>query len=269
MPYRSLSHILQRCLSGLAMLGLALLVLPPAQAEPPPTVAAAADLKFALEEIAARFQREHGQRVQLSFGSSGNFARQIAQGAPFQLFLSADEGYVQELARQGRTAGEGVLYAEGRLALYALKDAPLAVDGELQGLAAALDDGRLTRLAIANPEHAPYGRAAREALQRAGLWERLQERLVLGENAAQAAQFVVSGNAQAGLIPYALALAPQLAERGQSALIPADRHAPLRQRMVLMPGAGATARAFYDYLQTPAARDVLRRYGFLLPGEGG
>lgn len=232
-----------------------------------PAVAAAADLAFALPEIAAAFKRDTGREVKLSFGSSGNFARQVAEGAPFELFLSADERYVEQLREQGRTDGGGALYAVGRIVLFVPKGSPVSADPELRDLAQALVDGRLKKLAIANPEHAPYGRAAREALESAGLWARVKDRLVLGENASQAAQFATTGGAQAGIIPLSLALAPSVAGRGSHALLPESMHRPLRQRMVLIKGAGETARAFHDYLQQPAARAVLARNGFTLPEQ--
>ncbi|MBE2258916.1 MAG: molybdate ABC transporter substrate-binding protein [Candidatus Accumulibacter sp.] len=231
------------------------------------TVAAAADLKFALGEIAANYQQETGRKVVLSFGSSGNFARQIPQGAPFEIFLSADEEYIFRLARQQLLRDEGRLYAVGRIALLAPHGSPLAVDGELQGLAAALGDGRLQRLAIANPQHAPYGRAARAALEHAGLWQALQGKLVLGENVAQAAQFALSGSVQGGIVAWSLVKAPELAGLGVAALIPESWHPPLRQRMALTRRAGEDASRFYDYLQQPAARAVFERYGFSLPAR--
>ena len=238
-----------------------------AWAQSPPTIAAAADLQFAVEEIAARFQADSGRAVRLAFGSSGNFARQIEQGAPFALFMSADEELVFRVADAGRTVDRGTLYAVGRIVLMVPHSSALAVDGELKGLAAALAAGRIKRLAIANPEHAPYGRRAEEALKHAGLWEAVRPHLVLGENVAQAAQFAMSGNADGGIIAYSLALSERLSAKGRFALIPDSWHQPLRQRMVLLKGADETARLFYDYLQQPPARQILRRYGFALPGE--
>jgi molybdate transport system substrate-binding protein len=237
------------------------------RAEEPPAVAAAADLNFALTEIGERFAAETGKQVKLSFGSSGNFARQIEQGAPFQLFLSADEAYVVRLADQGLTLDAGTLYAIGRIVIFAPSGSPVRTDAALEDVRAALADGRLKRLAIANPDHAPYGRAAREALEQAGLWQQAAARLVLGENAAQAAQFATSGSAQAGIIPYSLALAPAVSSRGSYALLPEAWHRPLRQRMVLLKGAGDTARRFRDFLQQPEARATLERYGFVLPAR--
>jgi molybdate transport system substrate-binding protein len=250
----------------LRLLLFLLLCLPlPLRAEEPPAIAAAADLKFALTEIVERFAGETGRQVKVSFGSSGNFARQIEQGAPFQLFLSADESYIARLAKEGLTLSEGTLYAIGRIVIFAPTSSPVRADSKLEDVGAALADGRLKRFAIANPEHAPYGRAAREAIERAGIWEQAQPTLVLGENASQAAQFATSGSAQAGIIPYSLALAPAVAQRGAYALIPEDWHRPLRQRMVLLKGAGDTARRFYDYLRQPEGRTILERYGFVLP----
>ena len=255
-------------LAGLLLLALAASPAA-AQADAPPVVAAASDLQVALVEIAAAFTGETGRSVRLVTGSSGNFSRQIRQGAPFQLFLSADEDYVRDLARDGFTRGEGALYAVGRVAIVVPGGSPLVADGTLDDLKAALADGRLVKFAIANPEHAPYGRRAEEVLRHRGLWDAIRPKLVIGENVSQAAQFAASGNAQGGIVAYSLALAPQLAVRSTFALIPEDWHSPLRQRMVLLRNAGPVAEAFYDYLRTPAARAILARNGFAVPGEGG
>ncbi len=232
-----------------------------------PTVAAAATLQFALVEAAAAFEARSGDSVRVVFGSSGNLARQIRQGAPYDVFLSADEGYALELARDGFAQGGGALYAEGRLALFVPRGSPLRADGTLEDLRAALSDGRVTRFAIANPEHAPYGRAAEETLRAVGLWEAIRPRLALGENVGQAARFAASGNAQGGIIAYSLALAPQVAKLGAFALIPRRLHAPLRQRMILTRGAGPRAQAFRDFLLGPEGREILRRHGFETPDD--
>ena len=232
-----------------------------------PVIAAASDLKFALDEIVVEFQKSTGQSVRVSYGSSGNFVRQIAQDAPFELFLSADEAFVFKLADLGRTLDRGALYAIGRIVLFTPKGSPVRPDAGFADLRQALADGRLVKLAIANPEHAPYGRAAMEALKSAGLWAAIEPRLVLGENVSQAAQFAVSGSAQAGIFALSLALAPNFRDAGSYVAIPEALHRPLRQRMVLTRSAGATARALYAFLQEPAARAVFKRYGFLLPGE--
>ena len=236
-----------------------------AHAAPPPNIAAAADLQFALAEIAESFRRSTGQDVNIAYGSSGNFRRQIAEGAPFEIFLSADESYVEALAAEGRTQDAGVRYATGRLVLFVPMGSSLKRDATLADLGAAAKDGRLKRLAIANPDHAPYGRAAREALQKAGVWPQVESRLALGENVAQAAQFAASGAAQGGILAYSLARSPALAGKGESVLLPSALHAPLHQRMVLTKRAGPVARDFFAYLQQPSARAVLRKYGFTLP----
>lgn len=233
-----------------------------------PQIAAAADLRLALSEVAAAFEADTGQRVQLNFGSSGNFYRQLMQDAPFEMFLSADEAYVDALARAGRTLDEGRLYAIGRIALVAARSSPLTLDPELAGLREAVGSGIVTRFAIANPEHAPYGQRAREALEHAGLWGDLRDRLVLGENVAQALQFATEGGAQGGIVAYALVLDPAFEGKADHVLIPAEWHQPLRQRMVLMKDAGETARHFYAYLSSPEARQIMARYGFGLPETG-
>ncbi|MBL8662350.1 MAG: molybdate ABC transporter substrate-binding protein [Candidatus Odyssella sp.] len=234
-----------------------------------PVVAAASDLKFAAEDIAAAYRGETGKALRLVFGSSGNFYQQIRQAAPFEIFLSADEDYVLRLAEEGLTADRGTLYAIGRIALIAPHGSRLAVDGRLEGLRAALAAGRIARFAIANPEHAPYGRRAQEALAHAGLWDAIRPKLVFGENVSQAAQYATSGSTEGGIVAYSLALAPPVARLGAHALIPEDWHRPLRQRMVLLKNASGDARRFYGYLQTPAARRIFKRHGFLLPGEEG
>jgi molybdate transport system substrate-binding protein len=237
----------------------------PAQAQTVATVAAASDLKFALEEVAGKFERETGNKVRLVFGSSGNFYAQILQGAPFQMFMSADEDFVFKLADAGKTVDRGRMYALGRIGIIVPTGSALKADGELKDLGAALKDGRLQKFAIANPEHAPYGARAKEALQRAGLWDAIQPKLVLGENISQTAQFATSGSTQGGIIALSLAKAESVAKLGSFALIPADWHEPLRQRMVLLKDAPQTLRAFYDYIGTPTAQEVMVRYGFSMP----
>jgi molybdate transport system substrate-binding protein len=263
----------RRLLRGAACLlaALAASVASPAaaRAADPPVVAAASDLQFALEEIALAFTAATGERVRLVFGSSGNFARQIRQGAPFEIFFSADERYVEDLARDGHARDAGVLYGIGRLALIAPRGGALAPDATLADLRRALRDGRLRKFAIANPEHAPYGRRAEEALRHAGLWDEIRPRLVLGENVSQAAQFALSGSAQGGIVAYSLVLSPRVGDRAVHALLPADWHSPLRQRAVLLAGASPAAERFFAHVQAPAARAVLRRYGFALPGSAG
>lgn len=254
-------------LRWLSCAAIALGTLVPAHAQTVATVAAASDLKFAIEEVAAQFEKATGQKLRLVFGSSGNFKTQILQGAPFHLFMSADENFVYELADAGKTEDRGRAYAVGRIGIMVPKGSPLKADGELQDLAAALKDGRLQKFAIANPEHAPYGARAKEALQHQKLWDGLQGKLVLGENISQAAQFATSGSTQGGIIAYSLALSPAVARMGSFALIPASWHQPLKQRMVLVKGAPPAARAFHEHLSTPAAQAIMVRYGFAMPKD--
>jgi molybdate transport system substrate-binding protein len=232
-----------------------------------PVVAAASDLKFALEAIAKRFTAESGVPVQLVFGSSGNLTRQIADGAPFEVFLSADESFIEKLAAAGLTRDSGVLYGVGRLVLFAPHGSPLTVDERMEGLRGLLARGAVTRFAIANPEHAPYGRAAEAALRATGQWDGLRPSLVLGENIVQASQFATTGNAVGGILAYSLVLGSPLSGQGTYVLLPASLHPPLRQRMVLTKRAGASAQRFFGYLQQPAAREILAKYGFSLPRD--
>lgn len=243
----------------------------PVAAADVPAIAAAADLKFALGEVAENFRKETGQAVKPVFGSSGAFTAQIENGAPFEMLLSADEQYVFQLADKGLTRDRGALYAVGRIALFVPQGSAVKADADMADLRAALADGRLKRFAIANPEHAPYGRAARAALRHAGLWPAIEPRLVLGENAGQAMQFASGGSSQGGILPLSFSRTPEFARLGSFVLLPAEWHAdePLRQRMVLTRKAGQTAEAFYRYLQQPAAREILVRHGFVLPGEAG
>lgn len=233
-----------------------------------PVIAAAADLKFAVTELAAAFKSETGNEVKLSFGSTGNFATQIRQGAPFQLFMAADQKFIADLHREGFTKDAGDLYAEGRIVLMVPHGSVLKADEAMDDLAAQLEAGRITRFAIANPEHAPYGLRAEEALRHRGLWDKVQPHLVLGENVSQAAQFALSGNAQGGIIAYSLALAPEVRSQGQFALIPHDWHEPLLQRMALLRNAGPVATEFYTFMKSTRAREIMKKYGFVLPDEG-
>ncbi|MGE0155640.1 MAG: molybdate ABC transporter substrate-binding protein [Geobacter sp.] len=233
-----------------------------------PSIAAASDLKFALDEIAQAFQQKTGHRPRITYGSSGVIASQIRNGAPYQLYLSADEQYVLSLHHDGFTRDRGSLYGVGRIVLVVPTASRLTLDAGLEGLPAQIAAGRLRRIAIANPEHAPYGRRAEEALRRVGSWEAVRPRLILGENVSQAAQFALSGSADGGIIALSLALSPQLQPLLRYLLIPERLHSPLRQRMVLLTKADQAAEAFYRFMQEPHARAIMRRYGFVLPGEG-
>ena len=231
-----------------------------APARGPALIGAASDLKFVLTEIVAQLERDTPHRYALNLGSSGNLARQIQQGLPVELFLSADEEYVFQLADADLTRDRGALYAVGRVALFVPRGSPIALDPELRGLKAQWSS--VGKFSIANPDHAPYGRAAREALQALGLWEMVQPRLVIGENISQATQYVSTGAAQAGIVALSLALAPDVASLGRHVVLPATLHKPLRQRMALLRRAGLAAVALVAYLQSPEAKRLLQKYGF-------
>jgi len=256
--------------------GLALSLLLPcvaAQAATP-IVAVASSLQFAFPELMTAFQDETGQEVRINYGASGNFRRQISQGAPFELFLSADEVSVLALHEEGRLEDAGTVYAIGRLVWLQRRGEAALPDAEapLAAVQAALDAhaagaGR-ERIALANPEHAPYGVAARQALEHAGLWAASEPLRVMGENVAQAAQFALASDSRGGLVAQSLAVAPAVAERSEFVPIPADWHAPLAQRMALVEGASDEARALYAWLQQDTAREILARYGFEPPADG-
>ena len=245
-------------------------------------VLAASDLKFALGDIAADFERLTGHTVQVTYGSSGNLARQIQQGLPADLFFSADEAFVLALADAGLTwrsanpaaassaqglnyapsaPDRGVRYAQGRIALIVPQASTVALDASLAGVKAQW--AAIQKIAIANPEHAPYGRAAKEALQALDWWPQAQAKLVLGENIAQATQFVTTGAAQVGITALSLALAPQVATQVRHIMLPETLHAPLLQRMVRLRSANDASLRFFETLQSPTAKAVLRRYGFV------
>jgi molybdate transport system substrate-binding protein len=260
--------VTRRCLPVWAQLAaVALLLSLPAgsSAQRAPLVAVAASLNVALTDIAKQFERDRKLRVELVFGASGTLTRQIRDGAPFELFLAADEEFPNQLAAAGLTRGAGVVYAVGRLALFAPTGSPLGVDARLDGLAKLLAAGGVTRFAIANPDVAPYGRAAEALLRRRGLWEAIGPRLVLGDSIAQAAQFAATGNAVGGLLAYSLVSSQAFANRGVYTVIPAADHPPLRQRMVLLERAGPITSQFYEYLQGVVARRMLEQHGFTVP----
>ena len=228
------------------------------------TIAAAADLKFCMDEIVTAFKSSHaGADVKVVYGSSGNFDAQIRAGAPFDLFFSADVDFPRALRAADLAASEVRPYAVGRIVLWsATQDASRMT---LQDLTRA----DIRKIAIANPLHAPYGKRAAEALRASGVWDKVQPKLVLGENIAQTAQFVQSENAQVGIIALSLALNPELAGKGGYFLIPDTLHKPLEQGFVITRRAAdnALAKAFADYVTSPPARAVMVRYGFALPGE--
>jgi len=228
------------------------------------TIAAAADLKFAMDEIVATFKKANvADEVDVIYGSSGKFHTQVQQGAPYDLYFSADIGFPRELAKAGLAASEVKPYAFGRIVVWSA-----SLDASKMTLE-SLTDPKITRVAIANPKHAPYGKRAEEALRAAGLWEKIEPKLVYGENIAHTAQFVQTGNAQVGIIALALAVNPELANKGGYWLIPDKLHNPLEQGFIITKRAegNALARRFADYMGSQPARAVMTKYGFVLPGE--
>jgi molybdate transport system substrate-binding protein len=260
---------MRRCIACLIVCLLAPWLVPGALAEVAvqrhPTIAAAANLNFVLTEIADQFAREHGVRVELVFGASGTLTRQIQEGAPFEMFLAADEEFPTQLNRAGLARDAGAVYAIGRLVIFAARGSPLTVDERLEGLARLVKNGGVSRFAIANPEVAPYGKAAEAVLRKRGVWDTIRPRLVLGDTISQAAQFATTGNAVGGLIAYSLVLGPGFGDRGTYALIPEGDHPPLRQRMVLLKRASGVATQFYNYMQSDTARTILRKHGYGVP----
>ncbi|WP_233204834.1 molybdate ABC transporter substrate-binding protein [Limnohabitans sp. 15K] len=226
-------------------------------------IAAASNLKFVLADLAGLYKQQTGVQVDVNLGASGNLARQILQGLPVEQFISADEAWVAELAKAGRTVDAGQRYAMGRLALIVPKNSALPLPQGLAAVVRAMKPG--DKFAIANPALAPYGVAAEEALQRAGVGPLPMTNKVLGDNIGQATQFVATGAAQAGISALALTLAPEIASSLQVLPLPAELHAPLYQRMVLLKGATAAAADWQRFLLSPTAQGVFVRHGYALP----
>src|SRR5437879_2757948 len=227
-------------------------------------IAAAADLKFAMEELSEQFEKQMGTKVHVAYGSSGNFFSQMQNGAPFDLFFSADIEYPRRLESTG-LAEPGTLYeyTVGRIVIWTPADSK--VDVTKQGWKTLLD-ASVEKIAIANPEHAPYGRAAVAALQASGIYERVKSKLVYGENISQAAQFVQSGSAQAGIVAMSLAVSPAM-RGGKKLDIPAQMHPTLEQGAIVLKDAKnmAAARAFLEFVKSSSSRAILTKYGFAIP----
>lgn len=226
-------------------------------------IAAASNLKFVLADLTSQYKQQTGVQVDVNLGASGNLARQIVQGLPVEQFISADEVWVAELAKAGRTVDAGQRYATGRLALIVPKNSALPLAQGLAAVVRTLKPG--DKLAIANPALAPYGLAAEQALKSAGLGAMPAAQKVLGDNIGQATQFVATGAAQAGITALALAQAPEIASLVQAVPLSADLHAPLHQRMVLLKGASSAAADWQRYLLSPSAQAVFVRHGYALP----
>jgi molybdate transport system substrate-binding protein len=229
------------------------------------TIAAASDLNFAFKELTAAFERRSGEHVKLSLGSSGNFFSQIQNGAPYDLYFSADIRYPQKLVENGLAVADSLYaYAVGRLVIWVPNTSSLPL--EQKGLDVLLDPS-VKKIAIANPKHAPYGRAAVSAMEQARIYASVKDRLVLGENISQAAQFVESGAADVGVIALSLALAPPMKAAGRYWEIPASAHPAIEQGAVLLKGARepALATTFLEFVKGSEGRAIMTRYGFVVP----
>src|SRR5713101_4489276 len=229
------------------------------------SIAAASDLNFAFKEIVAEFEKKTGNTAKLSLGSSGNFYAQISNGAPFDLYFSADIAYPKKLEEAGLAEpGTLYMYAVGRIVVWVPKGSPIAV-AEL-GIK-ALQHPSVKKVAIANPKHAPYGRAAVAAMERYKVYDAVKDKLVLGENISQTAQFVQTGGADIGIIALSLAVAPAMKDTGTYWEIPLEAYPKLEQGAVVLKAAKdlKTARAFLDYIKSPQGAAVFKRYGFFVP----
>jgi len=225
------------------------------------TVAAASDLQFAMQDIAARFENESGRRVKVVYGSSGNFFQQIQNGAPFDLFFSANLDYAKKLEAAG-FAEPGTLYeyATGKIVIWAPVDSKVNLKKGLQ----ALLDPAVRKIAIANPEHAPYGQAAVAAMKKENIYDRLAGKLVLGENISQTASFALSGSADVGIVALSLAVSPNMKGKGRYVELPTEDYPAIEQGCVLLKASlkKEPARAFLEFFKTPAVTELLRAYGF-------
>jgi molybdate transport system substrate-binding protein len=225
------------------------------------TVAAAADLQFAMQDVATRFQKETGKTVKLTYGSSGNFFQQIQNGAPFDIFFSANLDYAKKLEAAGLTVpGSYYQYAKGKIVIWVRNDSKLDLSSGMQ----VLLDPSVKKIAVANPEHAPYGQAAVAAMQNDKIYENVKDKFVLGENISQTASFVVSGAADVGIVALALALSPNMKDKGRYIEVPSGEYPPIEQACVILASSKnkETAGQFLSFVKTAAIGDVLRSYGF-------
>ena len=230
------------------------------------TVAAAADLQFAMQEVGARFQQESGKTVKLIYGSSGNFAQQLQNGAPFDMFFSANLDYPRQLEGAGLTEpGTFYQYAIGKIVVWVPSASKLDVSSGLK----ALLDPSIKKIAIANPAHAPYGKAAVAAMQKENIYEQVKDKFVLGENISQTASFVASGSADVGVVALSLALSPNMKDKGRYAEVPAGDYPAIEQACVIMRSSKNKdiARQFLKFVQSLPIRDLLQKYGFAIAGQ--
>lgn len=225
------------------------------------TVAAAADLQFAMQDVASQFQKETGKELRLIYGSSGSFFQQVQNGAPFDMFFSANLDYPKTLESAGLTEpGSYYEYAKGKIVVWVLKDSKLDLSSGLQ----ALLNPSIKKIAIANPQHAPYGQAAVASMQKEGIYDKVKDKFVLGENISQTVSFVMSGSADIGVVALSLALSPNMKDKGRYFEVPAGDYPPIKQACVILSSSKnkETAKQFLSFIKTPVAADTLKRYGF-------
>ena len=228
------------------------------------TVAAAADLQSAMQDVAAQFQKETGKQVKLVYGSSGNFFQQLQNGAPFDMFFSANLDYPKKLQAAGLTEpGSYYEYAKGKIVVWVPRDSRLDLKSGLQVLLSP----SVKKIAVANPQHAPYGKAAVAAMQKEGVYDKVKEKFVLGENISQTASFIMSGSTDVGIVALSLAISPNMKDLGRYAEIPAGDYPPIEQACVILSSSKnkETARQFLAFIKTAAVADTLRRFGFDVP----
>lgn len=236
-------------------------------------VAAASDLSAALEKLGPAFEKQTGIHITVALGSSGNFFAQIENGAPFDVFLSADKSYPEKLEQAGKTEGATVAYARGRLTVWVPNASSLQLSSQanqvLDGNLDALAGPAVRKIAIANPEHAPYGRAAVAALAHYGIYEQVKSKIVLGENVSQTAQFAQSGNADAAFIPLSLAASSAMQRQGRWVLLPEESHPQIEQAGAVVKSSQnkLQARRFLEFLIAPEGQAILRDFGFEAPGK--
>ena len=227
-------------------------------------IAAASDLTQAFKDLAPKFQAKAGIEAVFDFGSTGLLARQIKEGAPMDVFAAANVSFVDEVIKAGKCDGATkALYARGRIVVW-VKDGGVAPPTKIEDLA----DPRFKAIAIANPEHAPYGKAAKEALEKTGTWAQVESRIKLGENVSQTMKFAETGNVDAAIVALSLSI---VSKGGTALAVPPELHNPIDQAIVVCgkDARAAAAKQFVDFIGSPEGRAIMMRYGFILPGEDG
>ena len=232
-----------------------------------PVIAVASNLTFAMNDIKQAYEKKFKQGIRISYGSSGNLTRQILQGAPFELFLSADNQYTKQLHHQGFALDRPKQYAEGILCLYVPGKSELNKLDSFNAVMHRLKFSRYQRLAIANPGHAPYGRAALQSLQQAGIWAYDQGKLITAENVSQTTQYSQTNGVDLAFIPFSHYQLARVKQNGKCHKVPEFLHQPILQEAVLLKSAGQAATRFYDFLDSPDVKKILRTHGYKTPSE--